>query len=666
MKKQPKKLYLSAFTLVELIVVIVILSILATIAFLSFNSYSSNSRDSVRLSDINNINKSLEIFNINAAKYPDPTNIYMTVMYNWWVIFEQGKLWDTVITNIQKISKKPIDPLTSKEYIYSVNITNTSYQLKADMESKPTIWYNWVSNWKYGIENVFKTTYADWNSWSICYIKWNFNWLMEKTNTWNTNYILAIPWLVISDTWSQASNINIDYNTLSGKVLCNWYNYPCIITYTPTVVFAWTWNTVPTTSSEIEEIMVKLQSAYSWSNSSSSNPTISNLLNSTWTALVSLWSSMVSKVGVNSVWGGVEIPIGSNDCSAWNYSWAWTQTYSLTSTLSDTNYITWTTNITIDNWTKTYSAKLTCNSWSMSVSNESVTWGSCNSGYNWNWWTTSCDPNACWTSNGQFLSTTPSTNLCWAWVASSVVYSSSGWSYTWTCWWTANCKAYDNYTVSLLHFDWDISDLTGKTWTKYWWATTLTDANTKLWFWSSLRIPTKNTDYLKTNSNWISDFQFWTSDYTIDFWAWITADDGTSASFFINFVDADSASAATWRNLAIYANWWWLSWWYYNTSLTPASRYNYGYLNGVFNYSSPTRNHIALVKNWTSAKLYLNWNEIKTVTNSDSIINFSKWLYIWRRDCDARWWFVWYMDEVRISKWIARRTSNFTPPTSPY
>jgi len=71
-----------AFTLVELIVVIVILAILATIAFLSFNSYSSSSRDSVRLSDINSLNKSLELFNINASKYPDPSSIYTRVVYS--------------------------------------------------------------------------------------------------------------------------------------------------------------------------------------------------------------------------------------------------------------------------------------------------------------------------------------------------------------------------------------------------------------------------------------------------------------------------------------------------------------------------------------------------------------------------------------------------------
>gem|GEM_PF-2426805 len=48
-----------AFTLVELIVTIVLLAILTTISFLSFQGFSKSSRDSVRISDIDNIEKNL-------------------------------------------------------------------------------------------------------------------------------------------------------------------------------------------------------------------------------------------------------------------------------------------------------------------------------------------------------------------------------------------------------------------------------------------------------------------------------------------------------------------------------------------------------------------------------------------------------------------------------
>jgi len=300
-KLKTKKL--SAFTLVELIITIVILSILSTIAFLSFNSYSSSSRDSVRLSDINSINKSLELYQVNVWRYPDPTNVYMTVTYSWWAIFEQWKLWDTVITAIWKISKKPVDPLKNTEYTYSANMNNSTYQLKADLEIKPSTWYNDWNNLKdistalsYAqYDNNMVNAYTNTGS-TVCYIQWNFNWLIEKTNTGNTNYILAVPWMIITDTWALTSNTNIDYNTLSWKVICNWLNSPCIINFTPTVVFVWSGNTMPSTVWDMWAIVWWLKNAYSWSNVSTTNSIISNLLTSSWINIISLWASLVWKV----------------------------------------------------------------------------------------------------------------------------------------------------------------------------------------------------------------------------------------------------------------------------------------------------------------------------------------------------------------------------------
>ena len=53
-----------AFTLVELIVIITILAILWTIAFLSFQWYTKSARDSVRISDLKNIEKALSLYKV--------------------------------------------------------------------------------------------------------------------------------------------------------------------------------------------------------------------------------------------------------------------------------------------------------------------------------------------------------------------------------------------------------------------------------------------------------------------------------------------------------------------------------------------------------------------------------------------------------------------------
>jgi prepilin-type N-terminal cleavage/methylation domain-containing protein len=64
------------FTLVELIVVITILVILGTIGFVSIQGFSTNARDSVRVSDIGSIMKSIELSNIKTGSYPPPDSSF--------------------------------------------------------------------------------------------------------------------------------------------------------------------------------------------------------------------------------------------------------------------------------------------------------------------------------------------------------------------------------------------------------------------------------------------------------------------------------------------------------------------------------------------------------------------------------------------------------------
>jgi len=71
-----------AFTLVELIVVITILAILWTIAFISLQWYSKQARDSTRISDLSSMKTSLELFNLEAWKFPVTTDWFI-VTYSW-------------------------------------------------------------------------------------------------------------------------------------------------------------------------------------------------------------------------------------------------------------------------------------------------------------------------------------------------------------------------------------------------------------------------------------------------------------------------------------------------------------------------------------------------------------------------------------------------------
>lgn len=72
--------------------------------------------------------------------------------------------------------------------------------------------------------------------------------------------------------------------------------------------------------------------------------------------------------------------------------------------------------------------------------------------------------------------------------------------------------------------------------------------------------------------------------------------------------------------------------------------------------------HVAYTRSGTTFRLFVNGTQEASVTNSDSF-DFSSWA-IGKGQFDSQW--SGWIDEFRISKGIARWTSNFTPPTQPY
>lgn len=89
-----------AFTLVELIIVITILIILAIVAFLTLWEYTAQTRDSVRIADMQNIEKALSLNNVETWKFLDPEKIAKTnyslntlASNNTWII-EEEQTWN--------------------------------------------------------------------------------------------------------------------------------------------------------------------------------------------------------------------------------------------------------------------------------------------------------------------------------------------------------------------------------------------------------------------------------------------------------------------------------------------------------------------------------------------------------------------------------------------
>lgn len=175
---------IKAFTLVELIVVITILAILWTIAFLSFQGYSRDARDSVRLSDLSKMMTSLELFKVTTWFYPEPT-LWTSITYSWSEVWNQWVFWDSVMSNVVKLNKKPVDPLTWDEYTYSRLNTTKEYELWVILE------------WDLAYYNpVIMQANAWWDFKGL--IKGTYNWAVVKVSTWSTNYVLAVPTIISS------------------------------------------------------------------------------------------------------------------------------------------------------------------------------------------------------------------------------------------------------------------------------------------------------------------------------------------------------------------------------------------------------------------------------------------------------------------------------------
>jgi len=118
----------SGFTLIELIVVITILAILGTIAYISMVGYSQDARNSIRISDMKLIEKSMSVFSSVEGFYPTPDSS-VEVTYSGSTVSRQGFFWTSNLGVVRGISEVPIDPTLKLPYSYAVTGDRQNYQL---------------------------------------------------------------------------------------------------------------------------------------------------------------------------------------------------------------------------------------------------------------------------------------------------------------------------------------------------------------------------------------------------------------------------------------------------------------------------------------------------------------------------------------------------------
>lgn len=221
------------------------------------------------------------------------------------------------------------------------------------------------------------------------------------------------------------------------------------------------------------------------------------------------------------------------------------------------------------------------------------------------------------------------------------------------------------HTVSLLHFDeadgstytkdsaanWSMDgatqfyDESGKVWT----ASGNAQLDTAQYKWTASGLFDGDGDYISTPDH--DDFAFGSGDFTIDLWARLARTSGIQIlvaqradvdnrwNLFLNF------SAA--QGLGFY-------WKPTESYLVQGS--NAGWSTGTWY-------HIAVTRNGNEFKIYRDGTALATATLSGALPDLNALVYV---GGTADGMFAGHIDELRISKGIARWIANFTPPTDEY
>ncbi len=207
---------------------------------------------------------------------------------------------------------------------------------------------------------------------------------------------------------------------------------------------------------------------------------------------------------------------------------------------------------------------------------------------------------------------------------------------------SAVSAVYDTYTKLMLHCDGAdnstvFTDEIGKTITVVGNAK-ISTAQSK--FGGASAIFDGSGDYLTTPAN--ADFAFGTGDYTVDMWAYIiTWNDGACFCIVNNsggFQLGRSGTTSDWGTCANAVAW------KITASTLP---------------STGAWHHIAVSRSGGTERIFLDGVVVASGSNTYNYTCTGTFQVSYTT-------FHGYIDELRVSKGIARWTSNFTPPTGPY
>jgi len=218
----------------------------------------------------------------------------------------------------------------------------------------------------------------------------------------------------------------------------------------------------------------------------------------------------------------------------------------------------------------------------------------------------------------------------------------------------------DAFTIALLHMNGTdasttFTDESGKTWT----ANGNAQINTaQSVFGGASGLFDGTGDYISApdSTDWQLDGGSDANAWTMDFRVMFNGDPGTA---IVGFVGQWVDSSNFW-GFRLSANT--LSFW------VRSAASNIVLLSNAWNPATATWYHVAIVKNGTTGyMMFVDGIQVGTTqTDVSPIPNFAASIAIGDSQDTAHHYLNGWMDEIRISKGIARWTANFTPPTSAY
>jgi hypothetical protein len=162
------------------------------------------------------------------------------------------------------------------------------------------------------------------------------------------------------------------------------------------------------------------------------------------------------------------------------------------------------------------------------------------------------------------------------------------------------------------------------------------------------------SDYLDGGTN-VVDFEFGSGDFTVDFWLKTSAGGGQWANPAISY-GTGLGSGSSWKVMCggyIYAYLWTVGGGNPGTQSTTAT-------------SDNNWHHVAFIREGNNIKLYIDGTLEATTDVTGLTCNDANDAILIVAADSAGSYFTGWLDEIRVSKGIARWTSNFTPPTEEY